>query len=60
MWLGNPAPLTPFLIQAVAPSCQQWILGLKLAVMRVLWLHHGGVIDSAGGTKLFSFVAKIL
>lgn len=40
------------LIQAIAPSCQQWILGIKLAVMHVLWLYHA--CGRADGTKLFS------
>ena len=56
---SSTAPLTPSLIQAVAPSCQQWILGLKWAVVHVPWLYHAGVISSAGGTKLSSLMAKI-
>lgn len=57
-WLGSSAPLTPSLIQAVSPSCQQWILGLKLAAMHVLWLYHAGVISGADGTKLFLLLLK--
>lgn len=53
MWMGSPAPLTPSLTQAVVPSCQRWILRLKLAVMHLLWLYHAGVIGGTDRTKSF-------